>query len=122
MSAEALLLIIAGAIFSLVTTLFGAWFSHRLSANEAAAFQRSRDIREDSREIRAALAAQSETIGQAGQLLAVLHSQVISLPDRMLIIESGQATLNTANQLMRQELDAHIQWTREQFRLATRAG
>lgn len=122
MSAGAVWLVCVAAVLSLGTGLLVALFAHRLNANEHAARSRDEDARTARDAIQEKLTQQSETIANMGQLLAVQSSQAGPIADRILIIESGQHNLDTANQLLRQQLQAHIQWTRDQLGLSRNTG
>lgn len=122
MSAETLLLVIAGAVSALITGLTVAWFTHRLSVNEAAALRRAQDIRNDTKDIKERIEAQAESNGRTRELLAILKDRLDDRSDRLTIVESGHSTVVTTLEVLRADLHNHIEWTREQIKLAQRAG
>lgn len=100
---------VTGVVVPLMAAVL-AWYLTRISHRA----DRNRNEAEERMEgISSTLAAQNAVLASTSEALAVLISQVAPVFDRITIVESGQATLNTSHQLLQQELRLHKEWAVE---------
>ena len=118
---------ISGVVTPVIAVILG-WFLYRVSNRADRMSDRADQMREETKKqmekiaedssekiklVSDTLEKQNDVLAAASQALAVLVTQVAPMHDRIIILESGNHTLETNYQLLKQALNSHEKWAEQ---------